>query len=205
MIGKSFTGKRQRPASGAASAAWESAERTRRTKGETPGSSMKRRTHAPAVAGIMTSRTVFASRFWPSWPSLACRARSSTPSRPTPTSSTARPPRRARTTTPPSTTTRRPHQEPQGSALQTALSRVRVTASAAARDQGPQAAERAGDQGALAEFLHAAEIDPSNEAAQQEIAKCARSRAKARQCPSSGLPEPTAEAEQLDSMGSAGS
>ena len=39
---------------------------------------------------------------------------------------------------------------------------------------------QAGDeQGALAEFLHAAEIDPGNEAAQQEIAKIrASSRAR---------------------------
>ena len=49
---------------------------------------------------------------------------------------------------------------------------------------------QAGDeQGALAEFLHAAEIDPGNEAAQQEIARLRRSRAKHRRRRRDQLPE----------------
>jgi general secretion pathway protein D len=55
--------------------------------------------------------------------------------------------------------------------FQTALYRVRVSASAAHISKG-RALFQSGDiQGALAEFLHANEIDPSNEEAQQEIAR----------------------------------
>jgi general secretion pathway protein D len=61
--------------------------------------------------------------------------------------------------------------ESQGPGYRTALYRVRVSASGHAPHQGAKAARQSGDeQGALAEFLHAAEIDPGNEAAQQEIA-----------------------------------
>lgn len=52
---------------------------------------------------------------------------------------------------------------------QTALYRVRVSASAAHISKGRKLLQAGDAQGALAEFLHAAEIDPGNEAAQQEI------------------------------------
>jgi general secretion pathway protein D len=54
---------------------------------------------------------------------------------------------------------------------QTALYRVRVSASAAHISKGRSLFQAGDIQGALAEFLHANEIDPSNEEAQQEIAK----------------------------------
>jgi general secretion pathway protein D len=60
---------------------------------------------------------------------------------------------------------------PKDLSYRTAMYRVRVTASGAHMTKGHKLLQ-AGDQtGALAEFLHAAEIDPGNEAAQQEIAR----------------------------------
>jgi len=44
----------------------------------------------------------------------------------------------------------------------TALYRVRVTASAAHMSKGHKLLDGGDEQGALAEFLHAAEIDPGN-------------------------------------------
>ncbi len=64
---------------------------------------------------------------------------------------------------------------------QTALYRVRLSASAAHIGKGRKLLQAGDAQGALAEFLHAAEIDPGNEAAQQEIAQI-------RQKQSQGLP-----------------
>ncbi len=61
---------------------------------------------------------------------------------------------------------------------------------------------QAGDtQGALAEFLHAAEIDPSNEAAQQEIARVRQKQGESAPAPEIGLPEPPAEQQELESIG----
>ncbi|MGB6744941.1 MAG: secretin N-terminal domain-containing protein, partial [Terracidiphilus sp.] len=53
--------------------------------------------------------------------------------------------------------------------FQTALYRVRVSASAAHITKGRNLLRSGDIQGALAEFLHASEVDPSNEEAQQEI------------------------------------
>src|SRR5580698_4696169 len=60
---------------------------------------------------------------------------------------------------------------PNDLSYKTALYRVRVSASAAHMSKGRKLIEGGDEQGALVEFLHAAEIDPGNEAAQQEIAK----------------------------------
>ena len=56
----------------------------------------------------------------------------------------------------------------------TALYRIRITASATHVTKGRKLQEAGKDQEALAEFLRAGEIDPSNEAAQQ-AADCATS------------------------------
>jgi len=64
---------------------------------------------------------------------------------------------------------------PNDLSYKTALYRVRVSASAAHMSKGRKLIEGGDEQGALVEFLHAAEIDPGNEAAQQEIAKIAGS------------------------------
>ena len=55
-------------------------------------------------------------------------------------------------------------------------------------------------QGALAEFLHAAEIDPGNEAAQQEIARVRQKQGANQPVPEIGLPQPPAETEELESV-----
>ena len=61
--------------------------------------------------------------------------------------------------------------DPKDLHYRTALYRVRVSASALHMTKGRKLFQAGDEQGALAEFLHAAEIDPGNEAAQQEIAK----------------------------------
>ena len=82
------------------------------------------------------------------------------------------------------------------------LIRIRVTASGLHMTKGRKLMQ-AGDQtGALAEFLRAAEIDPGNEAAQQEIA---RVRALQGQAPppssETSLPEAPGKEEELDTLG----
>jgi len=52
-----------------------------------------------------------------------------------------------------------------------ALYRIRVTDSAMHMGKGRKLLEGGDEQGALVEFLHASEIDPSNDAAQQEIGR----------------------------------
>ncbi len=81
------------------------------------------------------------------------------------------------------------------------LYRVRVSASAAHLTRGRKLLAAGDQQGALTEFLHAAEIDPGNEAAQQEIAHL---RAKTGQGPPPSeavLPEPAGEQEEIDTIG----
>jgi general secretion pathway protein D len=59
-----------------------------------------------------------------------------------------------------------------------------------------------GDQaGALAEFLHAAEIDPGNEAAQQEIARVRALQGQAPPEREAGIPEAPGEEAEIDSLG----
>jgi general secretion pathway protein D len=92
---------------------------------------------------------------------------------------------------------------PNDLAIRTALARVRVTASAAHLTKGRKLEQANDEQGALVELLHAAEIDPGNEAAQQEIT---RLRLKHGEAPSPGsetsLPEESGTSEELDTMSS---
>jgi general secretion pathway protein D len=91
---------------------------------------------------------------------------------------------------------------PNDLAYKTALYRIRVTASGMHMSKGRKLLDAGDRDGALAEFLHAAEIDPSNEAAQQEIAKL---RKLASQTPPQGetsIPEISTEQQAMDSMGS---
>ena len=93
------------------------------------------------------------------------------------------------------------NKNPKDARFKIALSRVRVTASAAHISKGRKLL-RAGDtQGALAEFLHAAEIDPGNEAAQQEIAQVRQKQGESAPAPEIGLPQPPAEQQELASIG----
>ncbi|MFP5276330.1 MAG: cohesin domain-containing protein [Acidobacteriota bacterium] len=85
----------------------------------------------------------------------------------------------------------------------TALERVRTTDSNYHLTQGRQLFQAGNLQGALAEFLHAAEVDPGNQAAQQEIARVRQAQAGVPQ-PSgqSGTPAPVGEQTTLSQMGS---
>ena len=91
---------------------------------------------------------------------------------------------------------------PRDLAYKTALYRVRVSASGMHMSKGRRLLAGGDEQGALGEFLHAAEVDPGNESAQQEIAKL---REKAGQTVSSGesaVPEAAGTQAELDSIGS---
>jgi general secretion pathway protein D len=84
----------------------------------------------------------------------------------------------------------------------TALYRVRITASAAHVTKGQKLLATGNDQEALAEFLHAAEIDPSNESAQQAIAKVRKKNGEAAPTSDVAVPEAEAMQQDVDSMGS---
>ncbi len=82
----------------------------------------------------------------------------------------------------------------------TALYRVRQTASSMHITKGRKLLQ-AGDQpGALAEFLHASEIDPGNEAAQQEIARIRQKNGQLSPESEAALPEPSGEQQELDEI-----
>jgi general secretion pathway protein D len=83
----------------------------------------------------------------------------------------------------------------------TALYRVRVTASGAHMVKGRRLLAGGDDQGALTEFLHAAEIDPSNEAAQQEISKLRAKNGEMTPQGESSLPMDATQRQEMDSMG----
>jgi general secretion pathway protein D len=87
--------------------------------------------------------------------------------------------------------------------FQTALYRVRVSASAAHISKGRKLMQSGDIQGALGEFLHASEIDPSNEEAEQEIA-AVRQKQGQTVSPSSemAVPELASEQSQLGTIGS---
>jgi general secretion pathway protein D len=82
----------------------------------------------------------------------------------------------------------------------TALFRVRVSASAMHMSKGRKLLEGGDEQGALVEFLHASEIDPSNEAAQQEIAKLRKRQGEQPPQGEAVSPEDAAQQERLDSI-----
>jgi general secretion pathway protein D len=81
-----------------------------------------------------------------------------------------------------------------------ALYRVRATAAAVHVTKGQKLLDAGNDQGALAEFLHATEIDPSNEAAQQDIAKVRQKNGEVTPAKETSVPEVPGKEEALDSM-----
>jgi general secretion pathway protein D len=84
----------------------------------------------------------------------------------------------------------------------TALYRVRLSASGLHLTKGRKLLQTGDQQGALAEFLHAAEIDPGNEAAQQEITRLQiRAGTAPAQAPETS-PELASAQADMDSMGS---
>ena len=90
--------------------------------------------------------------------------------------------------------------DPKDLEFRASLYRIRISASGVHLTKGHKLQAAGNDQGALVEFLRAAEIDPGNEAAQQEIA---RARAKDRQetqIQETSLPESASRQEEIDSM-----
>ena len=84
----------------------------------------------------------------------------------------------------------------------TAFVRVQLSASTLHVSKGRKLLVAGDEQGALAEFLHAMEIDPGNDVAQQEIAKI---RARENQAPPPTPevpPEMAGTQQEIDSIGS---
>ena len=75
--------------------------------------------------------------------------------------------------------------DPKDTRFQIALARIRTTASSAHITTGRKLLQSGDVQGALSQFLHAAEIDPGNEAAQQEIARVRQHQGNGAQVPES--------------------
>ena len=94
------------------------------------------------------------------------------------------------------------NKDPRDQRFRIALARVRVTASSVHVSKGRKLAQAGDTQGALAEFLHAAEIDPGNESAQQEIARARQKQGESVPASEVGLPQPSAETEALQSIAS---
>jgi general secretion pathway protein D len=83
----------------------------------------------------------------------------------------------------------------------TALYRVKVSASGMHMSRGRKLLQGSDEEGALNEFIHAAEIDPGNEAAQQEIAKIRKGRGETPPQGESRLPINAAQERKLKTMG----
>jgi general secretion pathway protein D len=79
--------------------------------------------------------------------------------------------------------------------------RVRITASASHVTKGQKLMDAGNEQGALSEFLHAAEIDPSNESAQQAIARVRKKHGEAAPVSETSIPQIEGKEENLESMG----
>ncbi|HVN93114.1 MAG TPA: cohesin domain-containing protein [Terracidiphilus sp.] len=92
------------------------------------------------------------------------------------------------------------NRNPKDARFKIALARIRTTDSAIHVTKGRKLFQAGDMQGALSEFLHAAEIDPGNEAAQQEIAHVRQKQGAAAPAPETGLPEPPGEAQELDEV-----
>jgi general secretion pathway protein D len=88
--------------------------------------------------------------------------------------------------------------DPKDGRFKVALARVRVTASSMHITKGRKLLDQGDVQGAVTEFLHAAEIDPSNEAAQQELARARKKQGAT--TAEIGVPQ-TAAQQELESIG----
>jgi general secretion pathway protein D len=93
------------------------------------------------------------------------------------------------------------NKQPADLEYRTALTRVRISASAQHMTKGRKLLGAGDEQGALGEFLHAAEIDPGNESAQQEISKVRQKHGESTPHTDAGLPEMQSSAEGLETMG----
>jgi general secretion pathway protein D len=92
------------------------------------------------------------------------------------------------------------NRDPKDARFKIALARIRTTASAAHVTAGRKLLQSGDVQGALSQFLHAAEIDPGNEAAQQEIARVRQRQGTGAPAPEVALPQPAGEEQELDEV-----
>jgi len=83
----------------------------------------------------------------------------------------------------------------------TALYRVEVSAAGMHMGRGRKLLQGGDEEGALSEFIHAATIDPGNEAAQQEIAKIRKGRGETPLPGEARLPRSAAQERKLKTMG----
>ena len=83
----------------------------------------------------------------------------------------------------------------------TALYRVKVSASGMHMSRGRRLLQGDDEEGALSEFIHAATIDPGNEAAQQEIAKIRKGRSETSPREEARLPINASQERKLKAMG----
>jgi len=90
--------------------------------------------------------------------------------------------------------------DPKDARFRIALTRIRVTASSLHITKGRKLFASGDLQGALSEFLHAAEIDPGNEAAQQEITRVRQRQGATAAAPEAELPQPPGEEQELDQV-----
>ena len=90
--------------------------------------------------------------------------------------------------------------DPKDLRYRTAFYRVRVSASGMHMSKGRRLLQAGDEQGALGEFLHAAEVDPGNESAQQEIARLRLKQGEAPRQAETSLPEEPGKQEEIDSM-----
>jgi len=90
--------------------------------------------------------------------------------------------------------------DPKDTRFRIALTRIRVTASSLHITKGRKLFASGDLQGALSEFLHAAEIDPGNEAAQQEITRVRQRQGATAAAPEAELPQPPGEEQELDQV-----
>src|ERR1700733_10877503 len=92
------------------------------------------------------------------------------------------------------------NRDPKDARFKIALARIRTTASSAHITTGRKLLLSGDVQGALSQFLHAAEIDPGNEAAQQEIARVRQRQGAGAPTPEVALPQPAGEEQELDQV-----
>ncbi len=90
---------------------------------------------------------------------------------------------------------------PRDLTYRTAVYRVRISASSTHLSKGRRLMQGGDEQAALVELLHAAEIDPGNEAAQQEIAKVRQKHGETAPQAETSLSDQSGAQEELDSIG----
>jgi general secretion pathway protein D len=91
--------------------------------------------------------------------------------------------------------------DPKDLIYKAAIYRIKVSTSGMHMSRGRKLLQRGDEEGALNEFIHAAEIDPGNEAAQQEIAKIRNGRGETPPQGESRLPINAAHERKLKMMG----